>query len=65
MVFKVQGEVGAITICKIAMKSEPSDQALIWTINSSQCRSFRDRVLEMSNKQDNRNPEIAICEFAI
>jgi hypothetical protein len=37
-VFKVQGEVGVITICKIAMKSELSDQALIWTVNSSQYR---------------------------
>jgi hypothetical protein len=65
MVFKVQGEVGIIAICKIAMKSEPSDQNLIWTVNSSHCRSIGDRDFEMTKTLDNKNPEIAICDIAI
>jgi hypothetical protein len=65
MVFKLQGEAGVITICKFAMKSEPSDQTLIWTVNSSHCRSIGDRDFEMSKSFDNKNPEIAICDFAI
>jgi hypothetical protein len=35
-------------ICEITMQSEPSDQALIWTVDSSQWRGIGDRELDMT-----------------
>jgi hypothetical protein len=52
-------------ICEITMQSEPSDQALIWTVDSSQWRGIGDRELDMTKIIDIRNPDFAICEFAI
>jgi hypothetical protein len=54
-----------IAICEITMQSEPSDQALIWTIDSSQWRGIGDRELDMTKIIDIRNPDFAICEFTI
>jgi hypothetical protein len=51
------------TICEITMQSEPSDQALIWIVDSSQWRGIRDRELDMSKIIDIRNLDIAICEI--
>jgi hypothetical protein len=46
-----------------AIQSLPSDQALIWIVDPSPCRSFGDRELDMSKFIDIRNPEIAMCEI--
>jgi hypothetical protein len=46
------------------MKYEPSDQALIWIVDPSPCRSFEDRELDMSNFIEIRNPEIVMCEIS-
>jgi hypothetical protein len=54
-----------IVICEITMQSESSDQALIWTIDSSQWRGIGDRELDMSKIIDIRNPDIAISEIAM
>jgi hypothetical protein len=47
------------------MQSEPSDQALIWTIDSSQWRGTEDRELDMSKIIDIRNFDIVICEITM
>ena len=52
-------------ICEITMQSEPSDQALIWTIDSSQWGGIGDRELDMTKIIDIRNPDFAICDIAI
>jgi hypothetical protein len=52
-------------ICEITMQSEPSDQALIWTVDSSQWRGIGDRELDMSKIIDIRNSDIAICEITM
>jgi hypothetical protein len=52
-------------ICEITMQSEPSDQALIWTVDSSQWRGIGDRELDMTKIIDIRNPDFAICDIAI
>jgi hypothetical protein len=54
-----------IAICEITMQSEPSDQALIWTVDSSQWRGIGDRELDMSKIIDIRNPDIAIYEIVM
>jgi hypothetical protein len=45
------------------MKSELSDQALIWTLDPSPCQSFGDHELDMSKFIDIRNPKIVMCEI--
>jgi hypothetical protein len=54
-----------IAIYEITMQSEPSDQALIWTVDSSQWRGIGDRELDMSKVIDIRNPDIAIGEIVM
>jgi hypothetical protein len=34
-----------ITMCEIAIESEPSDQEMIWTVDLTSSRSFGDRDL--------------------
>ena len=38
-------------------------QGIMWTIDPTPCRSFKDRELEMSKNIDIKNPEIAMCEI--
>jgi hypothetical protein len=45
--------------------SQPLNQAQIWTVDLTPCRSFGDRELEMSKFINIRNPDITICEIAI
>ena len=52
-----------IAICEIKMQSEPLDQALIWTVDSSQWRGIGDQELDMSKIIDIRNPNIGIGEI--
>jgi hypothetical protein len=52
-------------ICEIAIQSQPLNQAQIWTVDLTPCRSFGDRELEMSKFINIRNPDIAICEIVI
>jgi hypothetical protein len=49
-------------ICEITMQSEPSDQALIWTVDSTQWRGIGDRELDMSKFLDIKNPDFAIWD---
>jgi hypothetical protein len=35
----------------------------MWTIDSTPCRSFEDRELEMSKSIDIKNLEITMCEI--
>jgi hypothetical protein len=51
-------------ICEIAIQSQPLNQAQIWTVDLTPCRSFEDRELEMSKLINIRNPDFAICEIA-
>jgi hypothetical protein len=50
---------------KSRLKSQLLNQDQIWTVDSSPCRSFEDRELDMSKIIDIRNLDIAICEIAI
>jgi hypothetical protein len=52
-------------ICEIAIQSQLLNQAQIWTVDLTPCRSFEDRVLKTSKNNNHRNPEIAICDIAI
>jgi hypothetical protein len=44
-----------IAICNIATYLQPSDQALIWTVDSSQWRGIGDRELKLSKNIDIKN----------
>jgi hypothetical protein len=54
-----------ITICDMAIQSQPLSQDQIWTIDITPYRSFVDRDIKRNRKQGNKNVEIAICDMAI
>jgi hypothetical protein len=49
-----------ITICEIAIQSQPLNQDQIWTVDLTPYRSFANRDMERQRKHCNKNVEIAI-----
>jgi hypothetical protein len=65
-VTKTQGNKNAeITICDMAIQSQPLNQAWIWTIDVTPYRSFGDRDLGRQRTQCIKNVDFVICEIAI
>ena len=44
-------------------KAGGPSQGVMWTVDLTPCRGFKDRVLEMSKNIDIKNPEIAMSEI--
>jgi hypothetical protein len=61
-----QGNKNAeISICDMAIQSQPLNQSWIWTVDVTPYRSFGDRDLGRQRTQCIKNVDFVICEIAI